>query len=368
MDVTYRTDGPLTVTRHSATADYADAGSETMELAARLDARRGVLLSSGVEFPGRYTRWDIGFVDPPVMVEARGLAFTITALNDRGRLLLPAIARAIDRPPIELAIAGDDLVAGCVLPSSEPFSEERRSRQPSIFSLLRAISALFASDQDEHLGLYGAFGYDLVFQFESVAPVLERQSDHRDLVLFLPDEILTVDHARHTAVHHRYEFEAGGRSTAGLPRDTAPAPCRTQPPPSEVSRGSAESDYAEGEYAQVVVEAKRSFARGDLFEVVLGQTFAEPCAEIPSVLFARLRHDNPAPYAALMNLGQGRISGVGFARDVRACGRPQSRDLPDQRHHRARARCPGRCRPDSRTAEFGQGRSRTHNVHGRGPE
>ncbi|MGH2758166.1 MAG: hypothetical protein ACRDKJ_01235, partial [Actinomycetota bacterium] len=29
-----------------------------------IDSRRGVLLASSYEYPGRYTRWDIGFVDP----------------------------------------------------------------------------------------------------------------------------------------------------------------------------------------------------------------------------------------------------------------------------------------------------------------
>ena len=35
-----------------------------------------------------------------------------------------------------------------------------------------------------------------------------------------------------------------------------------------------------------------------------GQTFFEPCATPPSVLYQRLRERNPAPYGALMNLGE----------------------------------------------------------------
>src|SRR5690606_23713577 len=30
----------------------------------QLDNARGVLLSSSFEYPGRYTRWDLGFVNP----------------------------------------------------------------------------------------------------------------------------------------------------------------------------------------------------------------------------------------------------------------------------------------------------------------
>ena len=46
-----------------------------------------------------------------------------------------------------------------------PVPEEERSRRPTVFSAIRQIIALFAGP-DEHLGLFGAFGYDLAFQFE----------------------------------------------------------------------------------------------------------------------------------------------------------------------------------------------------------
>src|SRR5206468_5952995 len=60
-----------------------------------LDERRGALLASSYEYPGRYTRWDLGFVDPPVALTARGRRFRAEALNPRGRVLLPALARVL---------------------------------------------------------------------------------------------------------------------------------------------------------------------------------------------------------------------------------------------------------------------------------
>src|SRR6476619_8029189 len=51
--------------------------------------------------------------------------------------------------------------------------------------------------------------------------------------------------------------------------------------------------------------ARQSFKRGDLFEVVPGQTFFEPCPAAPSEIFRRLRERNPAPYGFLINLGAG---------------------------------------------------------------
>ena len=74
--------------------------------------------------------------------------------------------------------------------SGDWFAEELRSKQPTVFSVLREIVALFNTERDTHLGLYGAFGYELAFQFEPVHPKLERDGSQRDLVLYLPDQIL----------------------------------------------------------------------------------------------------------------------------------------------------------------------------------
>ncbi len=295
----YITAGGIAVERTTEDADYL-AGARA--LATTLNRRRGALFSSSFEFPGRYTRWDMGFADPPLVVSAKGRAVTIEALNPRGGVLLqPVAARLETLSEISaMSLDGDVLRAEIMVPS-ERFPEELRSRQPSVFSALRAVSALFASPEDSHLGLYGAFGYDLVFQFEPMKLRLPRGADQRDLVLYLPDELLIVDHMRQHAALHRYEFSADGESTSGLTRDTADAPYVVQGnAPAEV-----ESDHAPGDYAAMVERARAAFARGDLFEAVLGQTMRTACADAPSVLFNRLRVANPAPYGALINLGDG---------------------------------------------------------------
>ena len=63
-------------------------------------------------------------------------------------------------------------------------------------------------------------------------------------------------------------------------------------------------DHQPGEYSDRVEQALEYFRCGDLFEVVPGQMFYEPCKDSPSVVFKRLKQSNPAPYGALMNLGE----------------------------------------------------------------
>ncbi len=264
-----------------------------------LDSHRGVLLASSYEYPGRYTRWDMGFVNPPLVLEARGRHFRLSALNARGQVLLPLIARtfqnlsAVSRAELQ----GTCLVGALKTPSGR-FPEEERSKQPSVFSLLRALVALFFSPEDPHLGLYGAFGYDLAFQFEPLRLRLERPPDQRDLVLYLPDELVVVDHRREVAVCCRYDFEVKGQSTQGLPREG-----KAQPYNTGAGRVEHTCDHGPGEYAALVRLAREAFRRGDLFEVVPSQTFFELCPVAPSEIFRRLRERNPAPYGFLMNLG-----------------------------------------------------------------
>jgi anthranilate synthase len=292
----YQSRGGIIV--HRVVEDIPVAGAIEPVIDA-LDSHRGVLLASSYEYPGRYTRWDMGFVDPPLALVARGRDFWLSALNARGRVLLPTLAALVRRLPavVHAEIQGDDLIGTIAAPSGR-FPEEERSKQPSIFSLLRALIDLFFSPADPHLGLYGAFGYDLAFQFEPLRLRLERPADQRDLVLYLPDELIIIDHRRERAERRCYDFEIDGRTTHAVPREGA-----TQP---YVGTDHVERtcDHEPGEYAAGVRLAREAFRRGDLFEVVPGQTFFEPCPAPPSELFRRLRERNPAPYGFLMNLGQ----------------------------------------------------------------
>src|SRR6266704_6755925 len=232
---TYETAGGIRVHR---TVDEIPVANAIEPVVEALDAHRGVLLASSFEFPGRYTRWDMGFVDPPLALTARGRDFSVEALNGRGRLLLGAVADHLAAlPAADIRRTGDDRIDGEIRHSTVRFPEEQRSRQPSVFSVLRALGELFASPEDEHLGLYGAFGYDLVFQFEPMKLRLPRPDDQRDLVLYLPDAVLIVDHMRQRAEIHRYDFAVGGKSTAGMPRGTPSVPYRIDPQLAAQPRG-----------------------------------------------------------------------------------------------------------------------------------
>src|SRR5262245_45640260 len=100
----YRSRGGIEVRRSVEDVPIADAIEPVVD---RLDAERGVLLTSSYEYPGRYTRWDMGFVSPPIVLTARGHAFRVTALNRRGEVLLPAVQDALRGLPAVASVALD---------------------------------------------------------------------------------------------------------------------------------------------------------------------------------------------------------------------------------------------------------------------
>ncbi|KQU78940.1 anthranilate synthase [Mesorhizobium sp. Root102] len=291
------TAGGITITRERHDRPYAGAIDSYVD---GLNSRRGAVFSSNYEYPGRYTRWDTAIIDPPLVISARGRAMRIEALNGRGEALLPVIGKALaSLADVTIAETSKKLIRLDVAKPGRVFTEEERSRVPSVFTVLRAITALFKTEEDANLGLYGAFGYDLAFQFDPVDYKLERKPSQRDLVLFLPDEILVVDHYSAKAWTDRYDYAGDGFSTEGLPRDGISEPFKSP------DRIPPRGDHEPGEYADLVRKAMDSFKRGDLFEVVPGQMFYERCETQPSEISRKLKAINPSPYSFFINLAEG---------------------------------------------------------------
>jgi anthranilate synthase len=281
-----------------------------------LDERRGVYLSSGYEYPGRYSRWDIASARPPLEIVSYDRRVEFRPLNERGQ----AIAELL-RPVLEGHPHWDEfgpeagILAGRLKPMPKLFAEEQRSRQPSVFSILRAITEEFRGAEDSHLALIGAFGYDLLFQFDPIDLTLPR-AGHKDLHLFLCDDISFMDRANERIDRYQYDFERAGLTTRGLERETAAIA-----PPAKRAPGPIVSDHRPEEYMAGVETVRQGMRRGDYYEVVLRQTFSTPYSGRPSELFERVQDANPSPYEFLLQLGEEQLVGASPEMFVRVEGR-----------------------------------------------
>ncbi|MGY4298047.1 anthranilate synthase [Bradyrhizobium sp. i1.4.4] len=293
----YVTRGGLAITR--VAEQFTGGANRLDDLINLLDRRRGVVLSSGTTVPGRYESFDLGFSDPPLKLETTGVNFKLEALNERGQVLIAFLADVLHEPCVVISEKSATQLAGHIIRGDAPVEEDQRTRRASVMSLVRDLVAAFSANDDGLLGLFGAFAYDLVFQIEDLVQKRARENDQRDIVLYVPDRLLAYDRATGRGpVVLSYDFAWKGKSTEGLPRETVESPYLKTP-----RQGFA--DHAPGEYQATVETARAAFARGDLFEAVPGQLFAEPCDRSPAEVFQRLCVINPSPYGALMNLGEG---------------------------------------------------------------
>ena len=309
----YQTPHGITVTRLSGAIPFHKGLSALMT---KLDRERGIYLSSGYEYPGRYSRWDIASIAPPIEIIAKGRELSFRSLNDRGVVLLELLAPILENHPHWAEFTREShVLKGLLKPLPALFPEEERSKQPSAFSILRAFIEEFRNKHDGRLGLVGAFGYDLLFQFDPIAFKLPRH-DVKDLHLFLCDDIYYMDRKKELIVRYQYEFSKGTATTKGLKRTAGKLPKLKGGLAGEIT-----SNHTPEEYMAGVEKVREGMKRGDYYEVVLRQTFSAPFKQSPSELFRRIQKASPSPYEFLLQLGDEQLVGASPEMFVRIEGR-----------------------------------------------
>lgn len=310
----YTTPRGITVTRTRSRLAFRKGLDHLMR---ELDRRRGIYLSSGYEYPERYSRWDVASINPPLEISGAGRELELRPLNTRGQMLAEMFFHILREHPHweSLGLAAGAL-RGRLKPLPELFPEEQRSKQPSFFSILRALVEEFRHPRDNRLALVGAFGYDLLFQFDPIRLRLPRPEGQRDLRLFLCDDICFMDRKKEIIERFQYEFDFESLSTLSLPRggeDIAPQP---KAGPSEIT-----SDHEPGEYMAKVERVREGMKRGDYYEVVLRQTFSAGFEGSVSDLFRRIQKGSPSPYEFLLQFGDEQLAGASPEMFVRVEGR-----------------------------------------------
>jgi anthranilate synthase len=314
-ELRYTTPHGITIVRKASKTNYRRG---LKHLLRELDSRRGVYLSSGYEFPGRYSRWDFASTRPALEMVSEAREVTFRPLNERGvainRILEPVLA---GHPHWETFELREGELRGTLKPMPPLFAEEERSKQPSVFSILRALTEEFRNEQDDRLSLIGTFGYDLLFQFEPVELKLPRNG-HKDLHLFLCDDIYYMDRKREVVERFEYEFERGDLSTRGLERAAEKVARGKTSAAGQV--GVIVSDHEPEEYMAKVETVREGMRRGDFYEVVLRQTFSTPYSGKASELFERMQRANPSPYEFLIQFGDEQLVGASPEMFVRVEG------------------------------------------------
>jgi anthranilate synthase len=315
----YSTPAGIAVTRSVSNISYSRGLSGLLR---KLDTQRGVYFSSGYEYPERYSRWDFAAVAPLLEIVAAGREVYLRPLNKRGEALTGILEPLlVDHPHWANFAVENGALHGTLKPLPALFPEEERSKQPSAFSILRTLVEEFRHPLASRLALVGAFGYDLLFQFDPIELMLPR-SGVKDLHLFLCDDIYFMDRKKERIERFQYDFASGDLSTHGLPRSAE----RIKSGRNALKKSTPESakiisDHTPEEYMAGVESVREGMRRGDYYEVVLRQMFSASYSGCPSALFERIQHASPSPYEFLLQLGDEQLIGASPEMVVRVEGR-----------------------------------------------
>jgi len=200
-----------------------DTTSGISFLIAKLDEEKGMFLSSGTEYPGRYSRWETGFSSPPIEVIAFTNNIIFKSLSIRGTVILNIFEEILNTQENKQykLVRNNDEINVVINQSSDQsakiFREEDRSKQPSVLTPLRTILKALKHNESDVLGFYGAFGYDLLFQFEKTTLTHKRDENQPIMRLFFPDRIYTFDRRKEQAFLYEYDLSFNDFTTINLP-------------------------------------------------------------------------------------------------------------------------------------------------------
>ncbi|EKX60633.1 aminodeoxychorismate synthase component I [Streptomyces ipomoeae] len=158
-------------------------------------------------------------------------------------------------------------------------------------------------------GYVGYFGYELKAECGATA---RHTAETLDAVWMFADRVIAVDHqegltylvAVHDEKTRRDAQEWVERTSALLmglnPADTEPPgdPAADQPPNPEEYLGRGRSQYLAD-----ITECQRQLNLGESYEICLTNKLHMPFHDDDTSFYLRLRRANPAPYAALLRLG-----------------------------------------------------------------
>ena len=158
-------------------------------------------------------------------------------------------------------------------------------------------------------GYVGYFGYELKAECGATA---RHTAETPDAVWMFADRVVAVDHQEGVtylvAVHDentRRDAHEWVERTSALLRGLNPAaaapprePAAGRPPDAEEYLGRGRSQYLAD-----ITECRRQLNRGESYEICLTDTLHLPFDDDDTSFYLRLRRANPAPYAALLRLG-----------------------------------------------------------------
>lgn len=301
-----------------------------------------------------------GTARPALYLTGTGSDFTIKALTKTGRRMLQYLAGDEGRFAFcESLQIKPEAITGRIKRIEETVDEQTRLRSTNQMDVLRAVAFAFRLASQPFrvtCGLLGALSYDFVDQFEKLPASDHDVLGNPDYELYFADNIFLMDH------EHSQGFVVVNCMITNGDREAVIAEAqevfdyyfnmaRFDPPKGKRHDDAlppATTDTVQSEYEDIVRSAKQHIVDGDIFQVVLSRTLAEPCPDEPLDVYKRLRKLNPSPYMFYLNMPHTVLMGSSPELNLKVSGTgPRYVEIRPIAGTKPRGRIDGKVDPDT---------------------
>ncbi|MCD4831541.1 MAG: anthranilate synthase component 1 [Anaerohalosphaeraceae bacterium] len=274
-----------------------------------------------------------GTAEPSLYLAGTGKDFVIKALSETGKRILEYFSgNCRGRFAFcEKISYSDEKIVGTIAASDGIIDEQSRLKAVNQVDVIRAVNFAFTLAGKPFrvtCGMLGALSYDFIDQFESLPKSAEALIDTPDYELYFADNMFITDHKEgksYVVVNAIITDGEREQVTAEAENcfkryfealNAAPPKVRRY----EGELALARTDTDQNQYEQMVKIAKQHIIDGDVFQVVLSRTIAEPCPDEPLDVYKRLRKLNPSPYMFYLNTPSTVLAGASPELNLRVSG------------------------------------------------
>lgn len=281
------------------------------------EKNNSILLESG-ETVKNFGENSIGTADPCLRLVGRGDDFRIEGLNELGHRFLDYMKGDFDF--CDAVNYRKGLIEGTLKPERSEASESERLNQRTHMDIIRKVAFKFAPTLKPILhygGLFGAFAYDFVDQFEDLPRNKNDVVKDPEYEMFFADNLFMYDHLAKqihfvanalvmdedgVGTHRRSlekieEYESFLHKKLIKPEKSARQPLQFT------------ADISKKEYCEKVRKLKDHIVEGDIFQAVLSRSIMAEYHSEPLDIYKRLRETNPSPYMFFMKSDDGILLG-----------------------------------------------------------
>lgn len=267
-------------------------------------------LLESAEIVEKYGEQSIGCPEPCIRIRGSAREFSITALNSLGTQLLPAIEDRLEFAQIKLFTKDNKIteIKGVLPESQRKEDESERLKQITAMDVLRAVVFAFSPIEKPELtsgGIFGAFSYDFIDQFEELPENKDGRSSDPDYDFYLADHLFVVDHANDTTTFVANAFLTDADRGEELERclrildemnSKAQSIYEERVPKNNVKVSNIRSDTTKEEYEDIVKKMKEHVLAGDIYQVVPSRNILGDVSGDPMDIYHSLKKTNPSPY------------------------------------------------------------------------